>query len=74
MRHEQDQFSFVIILRKMKNKGASEYALRDPQKPIGVSSFQLTEPFIEKLQGSLSRIEELEAELSTLPTTNVNDR
>ncbi len=68
LRHEQDQPSIGIILCKTKNKVVAEYALRDTQKPIGVSSFQLTESLPEKLQGSLPTIEELEEELSTLKT------
>jgi predicted nuclease of restriction endonuclease-like (RecB) superfamily len=66
LRHEQDQPSIGIILCKTKNKVVAEYALRDTQKPIGVSSFQLTESLPKKLQGSLPTIEELEAELSAL--------
>lgn len=68
LRHEQDQPSIGLILCKTKNKVVAEYALRDTRKPIGVSSFQLTESLPEKLQGSLPTIEELEAELSTLQT------
>ncbi len=68
LRHEQDQPSIGIILCKTKNKVVAEYALRDTQKPIGVSSFQLTESLPEKLQGSLPTIEELEEELNTLKT------
>lgn len=66
LKHEQDQPSIGIILCKTRNKVIAEYALRDIQKPIGVSSFQLMESLPEKLQGSLPTIEELEAELSTL--------
>jgi len=68
LKHEQDQPSIGIILCKTKNKVVAEYALRDTRKPIGVSSFQLTESLPKKLQGSLPTIEELEAELSALPT------
>jgi hypothetical protein len=67
LRHEHDQPSIGIILCKTKNKVVAEYALRDTRKPIGVSSFQLTESLPEKLQGSLPTIEELEAELSDMP-------
>ena len=74
LRHEQDQPSIGIILCKTKNKVVAEYALRDTQKPIGVSSFQLTESLPEKLQGSLPTIEELEAELSEPLTAEGNDR
>ncbi len=68
LRHEQDQPSIGIILCKTKNKVVAEYALRDTQKLIGVSSFQLTESLPEKLQAGLPTIEDLEAELSTLQT------
>jgi predicted nuclease of restriction endonuclease-like (RecB) superfamily len=74
LRHEHDQPSIGIILCKTKNKVVAEYALRDTQKPISVSSFQLTESLPEKLQGSLPTIEELEAELSDMPTTDANDK
>jgi hypothetical protein len=66
LRHERDEPSIGIILCKAKNKVVAEYALRDTQKPIGVSSFQLTASLPKKLRGSLPTIEELEAELSTL--------
>ncbi len=72
LRHEQDGSSIGIILCKTKNKVVAEYALRDTQKPIGVSSFQLTESLPEKLQGSLPTIKELEAKLSTLQTKGTN--
>jgi hypothetical protein len=68
LRQEQDQPSISIILCKTKNKVVAEYALRDTQKPIGVSSFWLTKSLPEKLQGSLPTIEELETELNALPT------
>jgi hypothetical protein len=74
LRHEQDQPSIAIILCKTKNKVVAEYALRDTQKPIGVSSFQLTESLPEKLQGSLPTIEELEAELRDMRSAEVNDK
>ena len=74
LRQEQDQPSIGIILCKTKNKVVAEYALRDTQKPIGVSSFQLTESLPEKLRGSLPTIEELEAELSGIATTDMNNR
>jgi hypothetical protein len=41
----------------------AEYALRDINKPIGISEYRLAESLPEKLQGSLPTIEELENEL-----------
>jgi hypothetical protein len=43
-----------------------EYALRDLNKPIGVSTYQLTQALPEQLQGNLPTIEQLEAELNAI--------
>lgn len=64
LRHPDDQPSIGIILCKTKNKVIVEYTLRDTQKPMGVSTYQLTESLPKQLEGSLPTVEELEAELS----------
>jgi predicted nuclease of restriction endonuclease-like (RecB) superfamily len=66
LRHPDDKPSIGIILCKSKNKIVAEYSLRDTNKPIGVSIYQLTEALPESLQGSLPSIEELESELKTV--------
>lgn len=63
LRHKDDQPSIGIILCKTKNKVIVEYSLRDANKPMGVSTYQLTESLPKRLKGSLPTIEELEAEL-----------
>ncbi len=63
LRHPDDQPSIGIILCKEKDRVVVEYALRDTQKPIGVSNFQLAAALPEGLKGSLPTVEELEAEL-----------
>lgn len=45
----------------------TEYALRGMDKPIGVSSFELTRALPETLQTSLPSIEAIERELGELP-------
>jgi hypothetical protein len=40
--------------------------LRDINKPIGVSTYQLREALPEQLQGSLPTVEQLEAELEAV--------
>ncbi len=67
LRHPGDQPSIGIIICRTKNRVVAEYALRDMNKPIGVSTFQITESLPEQLKASLPTIEELEAELRTLP-------
>jgi predicted nuclease of restriction endonuclease-like (RecB) superfamily len=64
LRHPDDQPSIGIILCKTKNRVIVEYTLRDTQKPMGVSTYQLTESLPKQLEGSLPTVEELEAELS----------
>jgi predicted nuclease of restriction endonuclease-like (RecB) superfamily len=66
LRHSDDQPSVGIILCKSRHKTVAEYALRDFQKPIGISVYELTRVLPEKLQGSLPTIEELELELEGL--------
>jgi predicted nuclease of restriction endonuclease-like (RecB) superfamily len=65
LRHPGDQPSIGLILCKTKNRIIVEYALRDTQKPMGVSSYQvrLMESLPENLKGSLPSVEQFEAEL-----------
>jgi len=44
-----------------------EYALRDINKPIGVSNFRITEALPAALRDALPTIEQLEAELTNWP-------
>ncbi|MCU0240551.1 MAG: PDDEXK nuclease domain-containing protein [Pyrinomonadaceae bacterium] len=64
LKHEKDELSIGLILCKSKNKFIAEYALRDMQKPIGVSEMQILQALPENLKGSLPTIEELEKGLS----------
>jgi predicted nuclease of restriction endonuclease-like (RecB) superfamily len=66
LRHPDDQPTIGIVLCKTKNRVIAEYALRDMNKPIGVSQYQLLEALPEQLKGNLPTVAELEAELSGL--------
>ncbi|KJH70260.1 PDDEXK nuclease domain-containing protein [Aliterella atlantica] len=66
LRHPDDQPSIGIILCKSKNQAIAEYALRDLNKPIGVSAYQLQNALPEQLKSSLPTIEELEDVLGTV--------
>ena len=55
--------SIGILLCRDKNNIEAEFALRDINKPMGVSEFQLTEILPEDLKSSLPSIEEIEQEL-----------
>jgi predicted nuclease of restriction endonuclease-like (RecB) superfamily len=66
LRHPDDQPSIGIILCKSKNQAIAEYALRDLNKPIGVSAYQLQSALPEQLKSSLPTIAELEDVLETV--------
>ena len=70
LRHPDDAPSIGIILCKTKNETIVEYALREMNKPIGVSTYQLREALPSDLQGSLPTIEQLEAELEAVSENN----
>lgn len=53
LKHKDDQPSIGIILCKTKNKLIVEYTLRDTNKPMGVSTYQLTESLPKQLKRSL---------------------
>jgi len=63
LKKEDDKSSIGIILCKSKNKIEAEYALRDINKPIGISDFKLTHAIPEDLKSKLPTVEELEKEL-----------
>ena len=52
-----------LLLCKTKDRIKAEYALRDIQKPIGISDYELGQALPEDFRGSLPTIEEIENEL-----------
>ncbi|HQJ61382.1 MAG TPA: PDDEXK nuclease domain-containing protein, partial [bacterium] len=56
-----------------KNKIFAEYALRDIQKPIGVSDYELTKALPENLKSSLPTIEELEKALEIEDESDIKE-
>lgn len=64
LRHEGDNPTIGLILCQQANRVLAEYTLRGIEKPIGVSSFKISEALPESLQTSLPSIELLERELS----------
>lgn len=66
VKSETDQSTIGILLCRDKNNIETEFALRDINKPMGVSEFQLTEILPDELKSSLPSIEEIENELKKL--------
>ena len=66
LKKESDNPTIGILLCRDKNNIEAEFALRDINKPIGVSEFELTEIIPDNLKSSLPTIEEFEQELNEL--------
>jgi len=66
LRSPVDNPTIGIVLCKTQDQTVVEYALRDVNKPIGISTFQLKNALPEPLKGNLPTIEELETQLNIL--------
>jgi predicted nuclease of restriction endonuclease-like (RecB) superfamily len=60
LRHETDNPSIGIMLCKTKDKLTAEYALKDINKPIGVSEYKLSDFVPEELIDTLPSAEDIE--------------
>lgn len=59
LKTEQDAPTIGLLLCKGKNDLIAEYALRDINKPIGVSEYRITEEIPEKFRQQLPSIEDI---------------
>ncbi|HHS92593.1 MAG TPA: DUF1016 domain-containing protein [Campylobacterales bacterium] len=64
IRGEDDNPTIGILICKSKNSTIVEYALKDINKPMGISEYKLAQVLPKELKSSLPTIEEIEAELS----------
>lgn len=62
LKHSNDQPTIGLILCQSKDKIFAEYALKDINKPIGISEYELTKAIPDNLKSSLPSIDEIEAE------------
>jgi predicted nuclease of restriction endonuclease-like (RecB) superfamily len=62
IKHTTDAPTIGLILCKGKDKLFAEYALRDINKPIGISEYELTQMLPDNLKSSLPSIEDIENE------------
>ena len=63
IRTEADGPTIGILICKSKSEVQVEYSLRDMNKPIGVSEYQITHALPDDLKSSLPSVAEIEAEL-----------
>lgn len=66
LRHQEDRPTIGIILCRSKNKAIAEYALRDVQKPIGISTHRTSTELPDPLKEQLPSVELLTQELNTV--------
>ena len=64
MCREGDNKTIGLLLCRTKDKIKAEYALRDINKPIGVSDYELGNMLPKDFRSSLPSIEDIERDLS----------
>jgi predicted nuclease of restriction endonuclease-like (RecB) superfamily len=64
LKDDNDKPTIGILLCRDKNNIEAEFSLRDIQKPMGVTEFQLTNVLPDELKSSLPTIEEIEQNLT----------
>ncbi|MDR3226288.1 MAG: PDDEXK nuclease domain-containing protein [Prevotellaceae bacterium] len=69
LKKTDDKPSIGILLCKKKDKIEVEYALRDINKPMGISEYRLTDAIPENIKTKLPSIEEIEHELEKTSKT-----
>ncbi|MEI7501365.1 MAG: PDDEXK nuclease domain-containing protein [Bacteroidota bacterium] len=73
LKHTTDQPTIGLILCQGKDKLFAEYSLKDINKPIGISEYELTRALPDNYKGSLPSIEEIEEALSPGQITQNDD-
>ena len=66
LRKEGDNPTIGIILCQDKDKLIAEYALKDINKPVGVSEYKLLQDIPEYLQSQLPKAEDIELHIKDI--------
>ena len=66
LRKEGDNPTIGILLCKEKDKLTAEYALKDINKPVGVSEYKLLQDIPEYLQSQLPKAEDIELHIKSI--------
>lgn len=64
MKHKDDQPTVGLLLCTSRNKVVAEYALKNIEKPIGISEYKLTKSLPGKLKNTMPSVKEIETELN----------
>jgi predicted nuclease of restriction endonuclease-like (RecB) superfamily len=70
VKRKEDNPTIGILLCKKKDRVEAEFALRDINKPIGISDYLLTKAIPEEIKTKLPTVEQLENELSEMEGKN----
>jgi len=73
LKREDDQPTIGLLLCRDKNNIEVEFALRDMNKPMGVSEYTLVETLPDNLKGALPTVEEIESDLQQLQQQTDDD-
>lgn len=66
LKRSDDQPTIGLLLCRDKNNIEVEFALRDMNKPMGVSEYSLVETLPDNLKGAMPTVEEIEQDLQLL--------
>ena len=66
LKRKEDNPTIGILLCKKKDKVEAEFALRDINKPIGISDYTLTKAIPDEIKTKLPTVEQIEKELSEI--------
>ena len=66
LKRDDDQPTIGLLLCRDKNNIEVEFALRDMNKPMGVSEYTLVETLPDNLKGAMPTVEEIESDLQQL--------
>jgi len=66
LKRDDDQPTIGLLLCRDKNNIEVEFALRDMNKPMGVSEYTLVEALPDNLKGALPTVEEIENDLQQM--------
>jgi predicted nuclease of restriction endonuclease-like (RecB) superfamily len=73
LKRDDDQPTIGLLLCRDKNNIEVEFALRDMNKPMGVSEYTLVETLPDNLKGALPTVEEIESDLQQLAQDSRDD-
>lgn len=71
LKKDDDQPSIGLLLCRDKSNIEVEFALRDMNKPMGVSEYNLVENLPDNLKGALPTVEEIERDLLQMQEDNL---